>query len=68
MFVPETFDPGEGAVAVPSGELCPFVTQDGTCPYADQCYYVHPLLCEYCDSYKLHPCDAKQREDHQKVN
>ena len=71
LFLPPQLNPCEGAAAYPkepSGELCPFSSSDGVCPYAEQCLYTHPTLCEYCDRYMLHPSDEKQRNEHTEVS
>lgn len=49
-----------------SSQLCPFLVM-GQCHYGDRCEYLHGDRCEVCGLHLLHPSDAEQRREHEKL-
>ncbi|KAK7921797.1 hypothetical protein WMY93_008699 [Mugilogobius chulae] len=49
-----------------SAPLCPYLLM-GECRYGDQCVYLHGDRCDVCSLHLLHPTDAAQRREHQKL-
>ena len=46
--------------------MCPYTSEEGGCPYWEECRYMHGELCDMCGCYCLHPTDEEQRKDHHK--
>ncbi|KAJ0050310.1 hypothetical protein NL108_016892 [Boleophthalmus pectinirostris] len=53
-------------VAPDSAPLCPYLLT-GECRYGDECVYLHGDRCEVCGLHLLHPTDAAQRREHEKL-
>uniref|UniRef100_A0A8C6SM38 E3 ubiquitin-protein ligase makorin-2 n=1 Tax=Neogobius melanostomus TaxID=47308 RepID=A0A8C6SM38_9GOBI len=49
-----------------SAQLCPYLVM-GQCHYGDQCMYLHGNRCDVCGLHLLHPTDAEQRREHEKL-
>lgn len=47
-------------------QLCPYLLM-GQCNYGDRCVYLHGDRCEVCGLHLLHPTDAEQRREHEKL-
>lgn len=54
------------SAAPDSAQLCPYLVM-GQCHYGDQCVYLHGDRCEVCGLHLLHPTDAQQRREHEKL-
>ncbi|CAL1612939.1 unnamed protein product [Knipowitschia caucasica] len=71
FFPPQTYVEAtrsglQPAVAADSAQLCPYLVM-GECRYGDQCVYLHGDRCEVCNLHLLHPTDAEQRREHEKM-
>ncbi|XP_072296185.1 E3 ubiquitin-protein ligase makorin-2 [Eucyclogobius newberryi] len=55
-----------GSAAPDSAQLCPYLLM-GECRYGDGCVYLHGDRCEVCGLHLLHPTDAEQRREHEKL-
>ena len=56
----------QGAVKSSGDLLCPY-SANRECPYGEDCVYIHGNVCDLCGLAVLHPEDARQREEHNKV-
>lgn len=45
-------------------DLCPYYEKDLTCPYGDECEFLHGNVCDICNMACLRPDDTDQNERH----